>query len=221
MWLLLLYNLPLAALFGTVQVLLAFMLGLHLRERHEALGLRDLWLSVWESLTAFLLILLIIVTMGVMVRFAYEASGVTRLVLGLVHSSLQLASVALVMIAASRLTSAMGLEGLVSLLIFLALVAVLGGVGGTLGMSGYLWATNCLGFHGNEAFAPLHHADLKHFLRLHIATDGTLTVYPVGIERVGRHWQLDSDGPADAPWFSPVGAEPEPHLIEDPIRIGR
>ena len=41
-WLLPAYNLPLAAVFGAVQVLLAFMLGLHLDDRHVDLGFGDL-----------------------------------------------------------------------------------------------------------------------------------------------------------------------------------
>jgi hypothetical protein len=219
-WLLPAYNLPLAALFGTVQVLLAFMLGLHLGRRHESLGLRDLWLAVWRSPTAFLLIVLILVTMVVMVRFAHDARGLSRLLLGVMHASLQLISVAAVMVAASRLSTWDGLGGLASLAAFLGLVALLGGVGGTLGMSGYLWATNCLGFHGNEAYAPLHHADLKHFLRLHIDDEGALTVYPVGVDKVGRKWTLRPDGPDDAPWFDADGSDPEAHLIEGPVRIG-
>ena len=43
-----------------------------------------------------------------------------------------------------------------------------------------------MAFHGNEGYAPLHHQDLKHFLRLHIGADGVLTVYPIGVDRVGR-----------------------------------
>ncbi len=218
-WLLTPFNLPLAGVFGTVQVLLAFMLSLHLGDAHRSLGLGDLWLALWQSPTAFLLILLTFLTLGAMVRFAHEATGVTRVVLGAVHSSLQLASVAGVMVVSSRLASSLELGDVPSVMVFLGLVAVLGGLAGTLGMSGYLWATNCLGFHGNEAYAPLHHADLKHFLRLHIGDDGVLTVYPVGIDRVGRDWQLRPDGPADAPWFEPGGGETETHLIEGPVRI--
>ncbi|MDP8938084.1 MAG: metallophosphoesterase, partial [Actinomycetota bacterium] len=194
-WLLAPYNLPLAAVFGTVQVLLAFMLGLHLKDRHVALGLGDLRQALWESPTAFLLILLMLASLAGMVRLAHDASGVGRLLLGLVHSTLQLASVAGVMIAASSLSSTLGLRGVWSLIVFLALIGLLGGVGGTVGMSGYLWATNCLGFHGNEGYAPLHHQDLKHFLRLHIEADGALTVYPIGVDRVGRKWQLCPDAP--------------------------
>ena len=218
-WLLPAYNLPLAAVFGTVQVLLAFMMGLHLGDRHVSLGLGDLWRAVWESPTSFLLILLMFGSLAGMVRFAHDARGLSRFLLGMVHSTLQLASVAGVMIAASWLSSALGLRGVWSLVAFLSLVGVLGGIGGTVGMSGYLWATNCLGFHGNEAYAPLHHQDLKHFLRLHIEADGALTVYPIGIDRVARKWTLRPDSPAHAPWFTPSGPEPEPHLIEKPITI--
>jgi len=218
-WLLTPYNLPLAGVFGTVQVLLAFMLGLHLGPRHVSLGLGDLRRAVWESPTAFLLILLMVVSLAGMVRFAHDATGVGRFLLGLVHSVLQLGSVAAVMIAASRLSVVGGLRGVPSLLVFLGLVGLLGGVGGTVGMSGYLWATNCLGFHGNEGYAPLHHQDLKHFLRMHIAGDGALTVYPIAVDRVARKWRLCPDAPAGSPWFAPAGPDSLPHLIERPVPV--
>ncbi len=218
-WLLAPYNLPLAGVFGTVPVLLAFMLGLHLGDRHVSLGLGDLRHAVWESPTSFLLILLMIVSLAGMVRFAHDASGVRRFLLGMVHSTLQLAGAAGVMMAASWLSSAFGLRGVWSLVAFLSLIGLVGGIGGMVGMSGYLWATNCFGLHGTEGYASLHHQDLKHFLRLHIEADGALTVYPIGVDRVGRKWTLCPDAPAHAPWFAPYGSEPEPHLIEKPITI--
>ncbi len=218
-WLLPVYNLPLAAVFGTVQVLLAFMLGLHLGDRHVALGLGDLLLALWESPTSFLLSLLMVVSLAGMVRFAHDASGARRFMLGMIHSTLQLAGVAGVMIAASWLSSVFGLRGVWSLIAFIGLVGLVGGIGGMVGMSAYLWATNCLGLHGTEGYASLHHQDLKHFLRLHIQADGVLTVYPIGIDRVARKWTLCPDAPAHEPWFAPQGSEPEPHLIEKPIAI--
>jgi hypothetical protein len=212
-WLLPPYNLPLAGVFGVAQVVLAFMLSLHLDDRHVDIGVGDLRTALWESPTAFLLISLMLVLLAGMVRFAHDASGVTRFLLGLVHSAMQLGSIALVMMAASAWSGE-------SLVAFLALVFLLGGIGGTVGMSGYLWATNMLGFHGNEGYAPLHHMDLKHFLRLHVDAGGDLTIYPIGIDRVGRHWKLRPDDPPAAPWFVPAEAL-EPHLIEQPVRIGR
>ncbi len=217
-WLLAPYNLPLAGVFGVAQVVLAFMLGLHLHENHVDLGVGDLRRALWEAPTAFLLITLMLVLLAGMVRFAHDAEGIPRYLLGVVHSGMQLASVAAVMVGASRLSSALGLRGVGSLVTFLVFVFLLGGLGGTVGMSGYLWATNCLGFHGNEGYAPLHHMDLKHFLRLHIDAAGALTIYPIGVDRVERHWDLRPDDPPSAPWFVP--ATPLlPHLIEAPIRI--
>lgn len=102
---------------------------------------------------------------------------------------------------------------------FLSLVGVVGGIGGMVGLSGYLWAANCFGLHQTEGYGAQHHQDLKHFIRLHIDADGDLTVYPIGIDRVGRKWTLCPDAPAHAPWFAPHGPEPEPHLIEKPITI--
>jgi hypothetical protein len=197
------------------------MLGLHLHDRHVSLGVDDLLQAMWESPTAFLLSLLVLASLVGMVRFAHDANGIGRVLLGLAHSTLQVASVAGVMIASSYLSSAFGLGGASSLLAFLGLVWLLGGISGMFGMAGYLWATGCFGLHNTEAYAPLHHQDLKHVLRLHIQGDGTLTLYPIAIDRVGRKWVLQPDAPAHAPWFAPAGAEPEPHLIEQPIRIGQ
>ncbi|HEV3401404.1 MAG TPA: hypothetical protein VG078_06240, partial [Acidimicrobiales bacterium] len=209
-----------AAAFGGIYVVLAFMLNLHLRSAHVELSLTDLRRALWNSPTAFMLIMLIVVTFGIMVRLAHEASGAARTLIGLVHSVMLFATLAAVMIAASELSSAFG-SGADSLLAFLGFVAVLGGVTGVLGISAYLWLTNLLGFHGNEAYAPLHYPNYKNFLRLHIGDDGNLTVYPVGIDKVTRKWQSSPDAASDAPWLEPVGDEPELRLIEAPIKLPR
>jgi hypothetical protein len=218
-WLMPAYNIPLAAVFGTVQVLLAFMLGLHLEDRYVSLAIPDLLRAMWESPTAFLLSLLVLASLVGMVRFAHDASGIGRILLGLAHSSLQVASVSGVLLASSYLSAQLAPAGVPSLLTFLGLVWLLGAVSGMLGMAGYLWATGYLGLHNTEAYAPLHHQDQKHFLRLHIQADGSLTIYPIGIERVARKWTLRPDAPPGDPWFAPEGAALEPHLIEEPIRI--
>jgi hypothetical protein len=218
-WLLAPYNLPLAAVLGTVQVLLAFMLGLHLGDRHVMLGLGELRHALWESPTSFLLILLMIVSLAGMVRFAHDASGIRRFLLGMVHSTLQLAGAAGVIIVASWLSTAHGLRGVWSLVAFLGIIGIVGGIGGMVGMSGYLWAANCFGLHGTEGYAAQHHQDHKHFLRLHIDDDGALTVYPIGIDRVARKWKLCPDAPIHSPWFAPADFDPKPHLIEKPITI--
>lgn len=215
-WLLPIFNLPLAALLGGIQVLLVFMLGLHHEDRHLSVSFGDLSQALWDSPTAFLLILLVILSFGAMIRLAHDASGVPRLLIGLGHSMLQFGGLGAVLVISSRLVEPLGSDA-ASLVGFLVLVWLLGGVGGVLGISGYLWITNCLGYHGNEAFAPLHHMDQKNFLRLHIDGDGALTVYPVGIDRVCRRWRFSPHAAAHEPWLAPVKTEAKPHLIEEPI----
>lgn len=97
---------------------------------------------------------------------------------------------------------------------------MVGGFVGALGLAGYLWVTNCLGFHANETYAPLRVMDFKSFLRLHFDTDGNLTVFPIGIDRVCRRWRLSGDPSPEAPWLEPEGDDLKSHLIEAPFRIG-
>ena len=221
LWLLPLRNPAFCALLGVVNVQLAFMLSLHLGDAHVALGVGELGRAMWRSPTAFLLMLLMVMLFGGMVRFAHDAGGVSRLLLGLVHASFQLGALTGVIILASRLSSAFGLEGLPSLIVFVGLLALVGGLVGALGLAGYLWATNCLGFHANEAYAPLRIMDFKSFLRLHFDADGNLTVFPIGVDRVCRRWRLSRDPSPMAPWLEPHGDDVKGHLIEQPVRIGR
>jgi hypothetical protein len=82
-----------------------------------------------------------------------------------------------------------------------------------------LISLNVFGRHSQQAFSGLRIEDFKHFLRLHVATDGTLTIYPIRIDRVPRSWRARDD----ATDRSPSGLIPEtpldPALIEPPIVI--
>jgi hypothetical protein len=70
----------------------------------------------------------------------------------------------------------------------------------------------------NELFAGQGIDDAKIFLRMHIARDGTLTLYPVALDRICRDWRSDPDGPVDHSWLRP--ATPlHPTLAEAPIVI--
>lgn len=220
LWLLPLRNPAFLAFLGVVNVLLAFMLSLQLGDAHVALGVGDLGRALWRSPTAFLLMVAMVMVFAAMVKFAHDAGGLPRLLLGLVHASLQVASLTGVMIVSSRLSSAFGMEGLLSLVVFLALLALIGGFAGALGLAGYLWATNCLGFHANEAYAPLRIMDFKSFLRLHFDADGNLTVFPIGADRVCRRWRLSPDSDPQAPWLEPEDNDVTTRLIERPVRIG-
>ena len=72
--------------------------------------------------------------------------------------------------------------------------------------------------HSNEVFSCQGIEDWKSFLRFHVATDGRLTIYPIGIERVARPREVRfnrTDQPG-APYFT-IPEEVRAQLIEDPV----
>jgi hypothetical protein len=96
-------------------------------------------------------------------------------------------------------------------------IGVGGFVVGSFIMGLYLLVSlNLFGRHWNEAFSALAIPDWKHFLRLHIAENGDLTIYPIGIHRVPRRWEPGDAGPE----LVPHPSEPvDPVLLEAPITL--
>jgi hypothetical protein len=70
----------------------------------------------------------------------------------------------------------------------------------------------------NELFAGQGIEDGKSFLRMHIATDGTLTIHPLGVEKICKDWTADPDGAPDSSWLHPR-TPLRVHRIEEPIRL--
>lgn len=99
-----------------------------------------------------------------------------------------------------------------------SVLILLGGfVFGSLIMGLYLlFSMNFLGRHSNEAFSSIAIEDWKNTMRLHIDAEGTLTIYPIGIQRVPRKWKRStkSKGPAYVPNDAKATA---PELIEPPV----
>jgi hypothetical protein len=83
----------------------------------------------------------------------------------------------------------------------------------------YLWyAGKYLPEQSNDVFSALGIEDFKNFVRLHIDRAGRIHVYPVGIRRVARAWQINPESSASAPFIVPAGGvADEPELIERPI----
>jgi hypothetical protein len=86
--------------------------------------------------------------------------------------------------------------------------------------AGYLLVASMFHVNVNESFAGQGIDDHKSFLRLHIAADGTLTIYPIGLERVGRQWIAAPHDPTGTPWIKPV-LPLRPQLIERPFQPGK
>lgn len=99
----------------------------------------------------------------------------------------------------------------VSLWTYLAYLPVAGLVGTWL-VGLYLVVANRAGVNANELFAGLNVIDQKCFLRIKVAADG-VTVYPIGLDRVGRRWVADPEGGPKDSFVKPVDPL-KPRLIE-------
>jgi hypothetical protein len=98
------------------------------------------------------------------------------------------------------------------------LVSLGGWVIGSVLMGLYLLISlDVFGRHSEQAFSALRIEDFKNFLRLHIAADGTLTIYPIRIDRVPRAWRPRSEAPGASPSRLVPDGPLEPGLIERPI----
>ena len=107
------------------------------------------------------------------------------------------------------------------LLVGAGLVFGLGWILGSVIVGLYLLVSlRIFGRHAEEAFSALRIQDHKNFLRLRIGEDGSLTLYPIGIERVPRRWRerRDDEAGLTPSRFVPEDGTP-PRLIEPPIRL--
>ena len=140
--------------------------------------------------------------------------------LGLAHAAVHVAAIVVVIELAAAVCSGLELDGAAFTAVFLVLVGIGGALAGSWVLAAYLLvADGVFGLNDNELFAAQRNRDRKSFLRLHLAGDRVLTVYPVGVDRTPRRWRLRREGSDDAPWFEPEDGPVTPHLIEDPIRV--
>ncbi len=82
----------------------------------------------------------------------------------------------------------------------------------------YLLIASRFGVNVNELFAGQGIEDGKSFLRMHIGADGTLTIHPIGLQKVCHDWVPDPQGAPQSPWLRPK-TPLTPHRIEPPVRV--
>lgn len=70
----------------------------------------------------------------------------------------------------------------------------------------------------NQVFTGQSIPDYKNLVRMRFAADGSLTLYPLGIDRIGRDWDHTPER-TPAPTFTPRGAAPAVHAIDVPLRF--
>ncbi|MEU1602318.1 metallophosphoesterase family protein [Micromonospora matsumotoense] len=85
-------------------------------------------------------------------------------------------------------------------------------------VAGYLLVAGAFGVNVNELFAGQGIEDSKSFLRMRIDPDGTLTIYPIAVDRVCHDWQLNPDQSPTASWLTPR-TPLAPHLAEPPVTL--
>ena len=213
-------NLGFWALLGVVHVLFGWIVAGALRGRGRAISELlskeapgELLRSVGHSPVAVIGALILVLSL---VAFTQEPSPLRRWVIGGLHGLFQVAAVLVSIYVAAWAME--GTSGFVYWLGYFAILAVPGGLAGSLLMAFYLFVADHFSCNANELFAAQRIEDYKCFLRLHLAGDGSLTVYPIGLERVCRRWALRPEGEPSDSWLDPVDPQ-APFLIEPPIRI--
>jgi len=103
----------------------------------------------------------------------------------------------------------------------LLLIMVAGWIAGSIIFGIYLFISQYFfGRHSEESFSAIRIQDYKNFLRMHIKKDGTLTIYPVKIEKVPRKWRDRSKTEREKTNSLIVpSSELIPELIEEPVTL--
>jgi hypothetical protein len=144
------------------------------------------------------------------VAFTDTHSRPYRWLAGSLHAAAHLATAALLAQEAAALATTWAWSrGPVAASALAALVLLAaGGLAGSAILGVYLFLSlNGFGRHSNEAFSALRIPHYKNFVRLRIDAAGTLTLFPIGIDRVPLAWKA-----AESP------APHEPALVPDDPR---
>jgi hypothetical protein len=83
----------------------------------------------------------------------------------------------------------------------------------------YLLIASAVGVNVNELFAGQGIPDAKGFVRMRLGRDGSLTLYPLMVDRTSRKWRAAPTAPPDRPWFEPVTPLVVRLAEREPVRI--
>jgi hypothetical protein len=177
--------------------------------------------GVTRSLVTIPLVVMIVVVLGATVAFAMpsngEARGLKHWLLGSGHGLAHLA----LGYGGARLWIELPMhDWLFPLPLLAAVLTYLPPVmlASSLVVGLYLLVASTLDVNVNELFAAQGIVDAKSFLRMHIAGDGSLTIYPIGVDRAGRKWRANPDAAPHEPWIEPQ-EEIRYRLADGPVKI--
>ena len=152
-----------------------------------------------------------------LVGFTQEKAPLKRWGLGGLHGLAHVLLSVICVRAAADIAAPIG--GNLAWAMFFLLLFSLGGLAGSMLMALYLVIADHFGCNTNELFAAQRIVDYKCFVRLHLAKDGSLTIYPVAVDKVGRKWRFEPEGSLGDPWFVASRPGTPPRLIEPPVTI--
>ena len=167
---------------------------------------------------AFVLALALIVYADVG-RFAW------KLLVGALHAALHVLVLEAVVYVLLQVLGS-GTVGLWAWALTLPVAFGVGFVVGSLIFAGFLFFIHtALGEraqqHANEVFASQAISGYKNLLRMHIDSRGTLTIYPLGVEKACTEWDAyPSERERARPHFTPRSEPPRAELIEGPLTYG-
>jgi hypothetical protein len=179
---------------------------------------------VEERLVTIPLVLMVLLVLGGTVGLAYIPTGGTKgarhfvagTLHGMVHLGIGLAG-GLVWLELPFAAAAWPLPLLPAGVLYLPVA----GLVASQVVAAYLLVAARFRINVNELFAGQGIEDYKSFLRLHVAADGSLTVYPIAVDRVCQHWRPDPGAShPEASWLVP--AEPgtlRARLAEPPVPV--
>ncbi len=218
----LLYNLW----FGSATAVLYLLTAWSVKARIGTFGIHQFGPALKSTLVTAMAnpaaVFWILLVFGGFLLFTDTHSKLYRWLGGSVHGLTHLSCAFLIGWAASYFgVSDLGLPfgSFWQLLIAGLIILAAGWIVGSIVMGLYLLISlNVFHRHHDEAFSSMHIPDWKNFLRLHIKADGSLTIFPIGIQRVARKWK--EAPPGTLPAYLPddpkaTGAQ----LIEPPITV--
>lgn len=217
--------------FWLVPAIVYLLLGVTLRRAFPALAEPGWWrASVPDLVLLVVLVLLLWSGLGLFTGLRRRRNPRLRAMVSGLHTVAHLAMVTLTVVGVELWSEAFGWSPETGVAAVPLAAWLVGGLAGPAVVAVYLLLADHAGPHGvntEELFAGQAIQDYKCFLRLRIAVDGTLTVFPVRIDRAVR-WRFagahrPTEGGKDVGrWYHPVdGAEPRPALIEPPIRVAK
>lgn len=205
-------------------------------------ALHDLLIVSSHSPSTVVLALAIVAGCGALSSAGINRGGRLAFLAGTVHGMLHLLLALGLLWFMGRINIAwlgMKVDDVQQVMLFILGMLLLGGVLGGLLFGLWMVLTNTAwGLHGQEVFSSQRIADYKCFLRMRFEP-GALTIYPLKLERVCKHWSLGTGvqalaqvkrtwrlratDQAQGPRFVPAAGEGAPadrlQLIEQPIVI--